>query len=198
MASPPADRGNVPTISDLTHADAAAYVHTHLVLVETTYAHLVGPDFAALRWAERDERVAALHADIDEAADALAAGRTPLQRHLVATNAHGTILGVACAASEVGDWERPHLGDAWVPPAVPTNLAHLYLVPGAHGTGLAQRLLDAAIGDAAAHLWVMTDNARAVAFYLRNGFTVDLGPVSSGETWGSIPMVRMSRPRVVR
>ncbi|MDN5571686.1 MAG: GNAT family N-acetyltransferase [Propionibacteriaceae bacterium] len=183
-----------PLISELTHADAEAYAHAHLVLLETTYAHLVDPDFAHLRWAERDERIAELHADVDEAADARAAGRTPAQRHLVAMNAYGTIVGVACAAAEVGEWERPFLGDAWVPAAVPTNLAHLYLMPGAHGTGLAQRMLDTALGGAAAYLWVMTDNTRAVAFYRRNGFTVDYGPVNSGQTWGRNPMVRMSRP----
>ncbi len=187
-----------PALTELTHDGVAAYVHAHLVLLETTYAHLVGPDFAALRWAERDERVAGVRADVAEAADARAAGRAPLRRHLVATNAHGTVVGVACVASEVGAWEQPHLGDAWVPPATPLNLAHLYLMPGTHGTGLAQRLLDAALpGGAAAHLWVMTYNARAVAFYTRHGFVTELGPVSSGETWGRIPMVRMTRPQLV-
>ena len=38
------------------------------------------------------------------------------------------------------------------------------------GTGVGQRLLDAAIGDRDAFLWVFRDNPRARAFYVRNGF----------------------------
>lgn len=36
-----------------------------------------------------------------------------------------------------------------------------------------QRLLDAAIGDRDAFLWVFRDNPRAPAFYVRNGFAPD-------------------------
>ena len=41
------------------------------------------------------------------------------------------------------------------------------------GTGVAQRLFDAAVGDRAAYLWVLRDNARARGFYARNGFVPD-------------------------
>jgi GNAT superfamily N-acetyltransferase len=41
------------------------------------------------------------------------------------------------------------------------------------GTGVGQRLLDAAIEDRDAFLWVFRDNARARAFYVRNGFLPD-------------------------
>ena len=42
-----------------------------------------------------------------------------------------------------------------------------------HGTGAGQRLLDAAIGDAPAFLFVADRNPRAVRFYERNGFEFD-------------------------
>ena len=59
------------------------------------------------------------------------------------------------------------LGEVWA----------LYAQPDAWGTGAGTALLRAALGDlaAAGHdacaLWVLADNARAVAFYRRAGFT---------------------------
>jgi GNAT superfamily N-acetyltransferase len=41
------------------------------------------------------------------------------------------------------------------------------------GTGVGQRLLDITVGERDAFLWVFRDNARARAFYLRNGFRPD-------------------------
>jgi len=41
------------------------------------------------------------------------------------------------------------------------------------GTGVGQHLLDIALGDRDAFLWVFRDNARARAFYVRNGFEPD-------------------------
>jgi GNAT superfamily N-acetyltransferase len=41
------------------------------------------------------------------------------------------------------------------------------------GTGVGQRLLDMTLGGREAFLWVFRDNARARAFYLRNGFRPD-------------------------
>lgn len=182
------------TLAALTRADAPAYAHAHCVMLEATYAHLVGPEFAALRWAELDERVADLEADVAAAEAARAAGRTPPVRHVLARTERGTVVGVGCVSTQVGAWEESFLGAAWVPPAVTTNLAHLYLMPGLHGSGLAQQMLDHLLpGAAASYLWVMTDNTRAVRFYERNGYRPDLGPLSSGPTWGSIPMMRMLR-----
>ena len=49
----------------------------------------------------------------------------------------------------------------------------IYQYSRAHGSGTGQALLDAAIGDAPAYLWVAEDNPRAQAFYRRNGFVPD-------------------------
>jgi hypothetical protein len=53
-------------------------------------------------------------------------------------------------------------------------------------------LLDAAIGDRPASLWVLDDNPRAREFYRRNGFAPD-GAEKLDERWGSIREIRMVR-----
>ncbi|MDZ8170566.1 GNAT family N-acetyltransferase [Microbacterium xanthum] len=53
------------------------------------------------------------------------------------------------------------------------ELYAIYVLEADYGTGVADMLLDAAIGDAAASLWVLEDNPRARAFYRRHGFTPD-------------------------
>lgn len=49
----------------------------------------------------------------------------------------------------------------------------VYVLAGHHGTGAGQALLDAVLGDEPARLWVLDGNARAIAFYERNGFRDD-------------------------
>ena len=67
------------------------------------------------------------------------------------------------------------------------------LLQGAHGTGLADELLDRVLDDRDASLWVVEGNARARAFYTRRGF-VDEGGRSAHEPT-STPEVRMVRRR---
>ncbi len=57
----------------------------------------------------------------------------------------------------------------------PTSLLldFLYVLDEAKGTGLASALLNYAIGDCPAHLWVIETNDRARAFYARHGFVAD-------------------------
>ena len=184
---------SVYPITPLRHVDAAAYVHAHLVLLETTYAHLVGPDYGRLRWSELDERLAEVHADIDETAEADAAGRHPVRRHLVAHNLRRNLVGVACAGSRLQEWEQDVL-PGWTPPPTEWNLAHLYTMPGTFGSGLGQALLDAVLPDRhPAYLWVFVANTRAVRFYERNGFVDDGFHPSTGPSWGDVEMLRMVR-----
>lgn len=72
----------------------------------------------------------------------------------------GRLVGVASTAPTDGD--RPDL------PAL--ELATIYVDAAAHGTGVAGALLDAALGDAPAHLWVFAANGRAQRFYVKHGF----------------------------
>ena len=54
------------------------------------------------------------------------------------------------------------------------ELYFIYLLDEHHGTGIGQRLFDAAIEpDEPVYLWVADDNPRAHRFYARNGFTLD-------------------------
>lgn len=53
------------------------------------------------------------------------------------------------------------------------ELHALYLRAAHHGSGIADALLDAAIGDRPASLWVFDANPRARAFYRRAGFEPD-------------------------
>jgi GNAT superfamily N-acetyltransferase len=76
-------------------------------------------------------------------------------------------------------------------PPTPLELYQLYTRAFAHGRGLADLLLDAAIGAAAASLWVWEGNARARAYYTRRGFRPDGVTKADGPT--GAPMVRLVR-----
>lgn len=53
------------------------------------------------------------------------------------------------------------------------ELSALYLDPARHGAGIGRALVDAALADAPAYLWVLRGNDRAIAFYERIGFAFD-------------------------
>jgi GNAT superfamily N-acetyltransferase len=73
-----------------------------------------------------------------------------------------TVVGVASSGPSRDDLPRP-----------PLELMTLYLRASHHGTGLSDRVIRAAIGSAAASLWVYAANRRAVACYRRHGFAPD-------------------------
>ena len=66
----------------------------------------------------------------------------------------------------------------------------------AHGTGLGAALLEHAVGDRAAYLWVLDGNARAAAFYRGHGFADDGGRKPEPNT--GLVEIRMSRGPVGR
>jgi diamine N-acetyltransferase len=63
-----------------------------------------------------------------------------------------------------------------------------------HRTGLGAALFDAVVDDRAHYLWLIDGNERAAGFYERRGFRHLDERVSTGPTWGGIPMHRMVRP----
>ncbi len=75
-------------------------------------------------------------------------------------------------------------------PVRPEELHMLYVLARAHGSGAGQALLDAALGDRPASLWVAEDNPRAQAFYRRNGFATDGATSSFGPIERAVRMVR--------
>lgn len=82
---------------------------------------------------------------------------------IVVDSAHDSeVVGVAHA--RVSD--RP---DA----PTPLELAMIYLLDVAKGSGIADRLMEVTIGDSPAHLWVLEGNERAISFYRRHGFVED-------------------------
>jgi len=74
----------------------------------------------------------------------------------------GEVVGVV-SAGPPQDTEPPRDLQLWM----------IYQYSRAYGSGTGQAMLDAAIGDAPAYLWVAEDNPRARAFYSRNGFVPD-------------------------
>ena len=74
----------------------------------------------------------------------------------------------------------------------PTVLNMLYVLRSHHGTGMGQALLDEVVGSRPCFLWVAQDNARARAFYRRNGFAAD-GTEAVDELTGAFTDIRMVR-----
>jgi ribosomal protein S18 acetylase RimI-like enzyme len=77
-------------------------------------------------------------------------------------------------------------------PPADLELYAINVLPRAHGTGLADELLDRTVGDRAAYLWVVEGNDRAIAFYRRRGFADDGGRDVDSESGAT--EIRMVRP----
>jgi GNAT superfamily N-acetyltransferase len=150
-------------------ADTAAIAHVHIQAWRETYARLVEPgELDALDVDARAERWRSI---LDE-------GRTAVW----VADATGGLVGFASAGTR-----RDH------EVVRPIELEALYVLAEHHGSGAGQQLLDAAIGDLPAFLFVADDNPRATRFYERNGFAFD-GAVES------YPLVRtpITSRRMVR
>ena len=105
------------------------------------------------------------------------------------------------AGRHLGDRDHPGRDGLDLPPGVPgacrdgprdLELWGIYLLAEYHGSGIGQALLDAAVGDRPASLWVAEDNPRARAFYSRNGFEPD-GGRRVEEEWEHMVVVRLVR-----
>lgn len=72
------------------------------------------------------------------------------------------------------------------------ELGTIYLLAAHHGSGLGQALIDAALDDRRASLWVLDENPRAIAFYRRNGFHPD-GAEKIDRDYGDIREIRLVR-----
>ena len=58
-------------------------------------------------------------------------------------------------------------------PPAGLELRGIYARAAVWGTGVGHALLAASVGDAAAYLWVLEGNDRAIGFYRRQGFALD-------------------------
>lgn len=78
----------------------------------------------------------------------------------------------------------------------PLELNNLYVRAAYYGSGLADRLMTSALGDADAFLWAWDGNARALAYYARRGFAPDGAEKRTPGTWGpSVRLIRLVRRR---
>jgi ribosomal protein S18 acetylase RimI-like enzyme len=73
------------------------------------------------------------------------------------------------------------------------ELVSIYVLAKAYGSGSGQALLEAAIGDQSACLWVAAENPRAISFYRRNGFEVVGEPVRRTFILDELDELRMAR-----
>ena len=134
-----------------TTADAAALGAVHMACWREAYAHHLSADFLARATPESSAaRWATTLASV-----------TPDHRVLVA-DAGTECVGFAMSGPARGD-DAPRERELYA----------IYVRSASQGTGIAQALLDGALGDDPAFLWVLDRNARADAFYARNGFVVD-------------------------
>lgn len=159
-------------IRQATAGDADAVVRMHTLTHEECYANLLPPEFFDARRAGIPERIERRRPYLD----------SPDPR-IIAVDANSDIVGFADAGPG-RDEDRPE----------GLELYSIYALSRTHGTGLGAALLNAAVGDAAAYLWVLEDNPRARAFYSKNGFRLDGTCRLLPPEWHELPEIRMVRP----
>jgi L-amino acid N-acyltransferase YncA len=158
-----------PTVRPALASDARAIAAVHVQAWREAYAHLMPADFLASLDVER---------------------RTAGWTEIIADDV--TDVFVALDGEEVVGWATAGPGrDA--SGADERELEGIYLVGTAYGSGAGQQLLDAAVGDQPAYLWMADDNPRAEAFYRRNGFVRD--GAETHQSFGAVDvrLVRMTR-----
>jgi ribosomal protein S18 acetylase RimI-like enzyme len=142
----------------------------HVEVWRTAYAgHMPADYLAGLDsevWAQNWRR---------RAADPAIAART-----LVARDAEGHVVGFI----STGPTRDEYALTEW-------ELYAINLLPRAQGTGLADELIERAVGTRPATLWVLEENARAQAFYRRHGFVPE-GAHARHDSTGA-PEIRMMR-----
>jgi GNAT superfamily N-acetyltransferase len=156
-----------PAIRRAVPADAVAVADCHTLCWREAYAGLVSDDYLYSAAVERRR---------------LSRWQERLAGTRVVWLAEDAKLVIGVASTDVAqEPEAP----------VPIHLTSLYLRSAYHGTGLADRLLTAALGAQPAFLWVFADNPRARRFYARHGFVPDGAGMTDPDT--GLAEVRMER-----
>lgn len=158
-------------IRQATPEDADAVVRMHTLVHEECYVHQLSPEFFRARRASIPERV--------EQRRQFLATTAP---RLIALDDRNEVVGLADAGPG-------HDEDG--PAAL--ELYTIYTLRRTHGSGLGSALLQAAIGDSPAYLWVLEDNPRAQAFYRKHGFRPDGARKLLPPEWEELPEIRMVR-----
>ena len=138
--------------------DAEELTDLHLDVWEEAYAGLMPASVFAERRAGRDARVESWRTIIG----------TGSSDNLLAWSDEWSDDGSLVGFSSTGPGRDDPADDL---PGL--EVMALYVRAAVYGTGVGHALLTAAIGPAAAYLWVLDGNARAIAFYERQGFAFD-------------------------
>lgn len=142
------------TVREAALGDARAIADLHVATWKEAYSHLLPGDYFSEQYVE---------------------GRHRMWDHVLTHPRDDMTVHVADADGEI-------VGFAWVGPGEGLDdeepprdrlLFAIYVLAAHYGAGAGQSLLDAALGDEPAMLWVAKENPRATAFYLRNGFRFD-------------------------
>ncbi|MFJ9392712.1 GNAT family N-acetyltransferase [Nocardioides sp. NPDC101246] len=150
--------------------DAEALTDLHLDVWEEAYAGLIPDEILTDRRAQRAARVDRWRTNL---------GTSPIANLVVEADEPGLLLGFASSGPARDE-------DPGLPPL---ELSALYVRTERYGTGLGHELLQSAIGDSAAYLWVLDGNQRATAFYERQGFRFD-GETKTDPVGTELRMVR--------
>jgi len=154
-----------------TPEDAEGVVLMQTRAHEECYPHLLSPAFFEQRRATIPERVARRRAFLD----------TEYPR-ILAFDADNQLVGYADAGPGRED-------DA--PEAL--ELYSIYTLRHTYGTGLGAALVSAAVGSGPAYLWVLENNPRALAFYVKQGFRPDGKRNTLPPEWEALPEFRLVR-----
>jgi ribosomal protein S18 acetylase RimI-like enzyme len=158
-------------IRQATPVDAEAVVRMHTLAHEETYGDQLSAEFFRARRASIPERV--------ERRRPFLAGSDP---RIIAVDANNEVVGFADAGPGQ-DEDGPEA----------LELYSLYTLRRTHGSGLGAALLGAAIGESPAYLWVLENNPRAQAFYVKHGFRPDGMRGLLPPEWEELPEIRMVR-----
>lgn len=151
--------------------DADAVVRMHTLAHEECYGPLLPPGFFAARRASILARVESRRPYLDST-----------QPRIIALDAKNEIVGFADAGPGRDEHHPQEL-----------ELYSIYTLNRTYGTGLGAALLNAAIGDSPAYLWVIEANPRARAFYAKHGFHPDGKRKLLPPDWYELPEMRMVR-----
>lgn len=149
--------------------DAEAFAACHLECWREAYDGLWGPE----RLAEVD--VAEMAQERREQIEAGSATN-------VLAEENGEVIGVAISGPSRDE-----------NPQVPEEVYAIYIRQEHYGSGLADDLLQATIGDRPATLWVYRDNPRAAAFYMHRGFIQDGAERQDSEGILQVRMIRRTQ-----
>lgn len=158
-------------VRDAAEADLEDVLTMKAAAWREAYGHLRDEGFFAAAEATLDRQV-------EHWRRLLAAG----QRLWLAEDAGGRCVGMA-AAGPVQHPPGPGVERGGWPEV---QLYSLYVLSEAQGTGVADALLERAIGSGDCLLWVLTRNERARAFYSRHGFAAVGDPEPMDGPWAGL------------